>query len=249
MTSFFTRLRERRLVQWTLAYLAGAWLVVEVADVLGQWWGWPPGVVQGLLIFLGVGFFVALVVAWYHGEKGRQRVSGPELLIIALLLAIAGSLVALLGQRGRGGADLAAATDDGPAAAAPASAGTETGAASVAVLPFRDLSPAGDQEYFADGIAEEILTALTASRVSTWPPGPRRSATGTRTGASRRSAGSSAWRRSSRGASGPTVGGSRSPPSSSTRPRTGTSGPRATTGSWRTSSRSRRRSPGRSPEP
>lgn len=161
MTSFFTRLRERRLVQWTLAYLAGAWLVVEVADVLGQWWGWPPRVVQGLLILLGVGFLVAAVVAWYHGEKGAQRVSGPELLIIALLLAIGGTLVALLGQRGRGGADLATATDDGPAAAAGATAGTETGAASVAVLPFRDLSPGGDQEYFADGIAEEILTALT----------------------------------------------------------------------------------------
>ncbi len=39
---------------------------------------------------LGIGFFVALVLAWYHGEKGQQRATGFELLIIAGLLLVAG---------------------------------------------------------------------------------------------------------------------------------------------------------------
>jgi serine/threonine-protein kinase len=40
-----------------------------------------------------MGFFVTLVLAWYHGEKGRQRVSGPEVLMIGGILALSGVLV------------------------------------------------------------------------------------------------------------------------------------------------------------
>ena len=43
-----------------------------------------------------VGLFVALVIAWYHGDQGRQRVSGAELLIIAGLLALGGLGLGLL---------------------------------------------------------------------------------------------------------------------------------------------------------
>ncbi len=46
---------------------------------------------------LVVGFFAVLVLAWYHGEKGRQKVSGAELLLIAVLLAIGGVLISVLG--------------------------------------------------------------------------------------------------------------------------------------------------------
>ncbi|MFC1662293.1 hypothetical protein ACFL3S_12720 [Gemmatimonadota bacterium] len=72
------RLKERKLVQWALAYLAGAWVLFEVADAVGGRWNLPDVLFQGLFVLLAVGFFVALVLAWYHGEKGRQRVSGPE---------------------------------------------------------------------------------------------------------------------------------------------------------------------------
>ena len=41
-----------------------------------------------VIIALSIGLFVALVLAWYHGEHGAQRVTGTELLILALLLAI-----------------------------------------------------------------------------------------------------------------------------------------------------------------
>ena len=40
-----------------------------------------------LLLF---GFFVAVTIAWYHGEQGRQRVSGPELLILAGIFGLSG---------------------------------------------------------------------------------------------------------------------------------------------------------------
>ena len=95
MPPILQRLRERKLVQWALAYLAGAFVVIQVMDALEGPLGLSQGVQQALLVLLLVGFPILLVVAWYHGEQGRQRVSGPELLMIGSILVVSG----LLGTR------------------------------------------------------------------------------------------------------------------------------------------------------
>ena len=74
--SLLKRLSERKLVQWAVGYLAGAWVLYEVVDTVGDGWGLSDSFFQGLSVLLAVGFFIALVLAWYHGEKGRQGVSG-----------------------------------------------------------------------------------------------------------------------------------------------------------------------------
>ncbi|MFQ5529851.1 MAG: hypothetical protein ACE5FP_05815 [Gemmatimonadota bacterium] len=94
MPSLLRQLRERKLVQWALAYLGGAWLVLQVFDVFVDMSSISAADRLGVSVLLALGFLICLVLAWYHGEKGAQRVSGPELLIIALLLGIAGSAVA-----------------------------------------------------------------------------------------------------------------------------------------------------------
>jgi hypothetical protein len=96
MSSFLQRLKERKLFQWALAYLAGAWLVLQLVEVLGQIFQWSLALQQGITVTLAIGFFLTLVLAWYHGEQGRQRASGAELLMIAALLAIAAILLAIL---------------------------------------------------------------------------------------------------------------------------------------------------------
>jgi TolB-like protein/Flp pilus assembly protein TadD len=98
-----------------------------------------------------LGFFATLVLAWYHGERGQQKVGGTELLILSLLLAIGGGLLWSLER------------DAAPAAAlAPARAPAAIAVAdkSIAVLPFANLSSDKDNAYFADGIQDEILTRL-----------------------------------------------------------------------------------------
>ena len=87
------RLRQRKLVQWALAYLAGAWVLLQVLDLVGNRFGWPAGLLRGMFIAAGVGFPVALLLAWYHGERGEQKVSGTELLLLALVLAVGGGLL------------------------------------------------------------------------------------------------------------------------------------------------------------
>lgn len=148
MDQFLTRLRQRKLVQWTLGYAAGAFGLIQVLDIVGQRFDWPDTVMRAVIVMLAVGLCVAVVLAWYHGERGAQRMVAAEILILMVLLVTGEvSLWQVLDQHGR------------TALAEPATA-EQAPAKSIAVLPFDDLSPAHDQAYFSDGIAEELLNAL-----------------------------------------------------------------------------------------
>ena len=81
--------RESKVVQWVLGYLALALVILEATNVLSAIWGWPVGLERGVSLWLGLNVFPVSVIAWYHGEKGRQRVTAPELLIVVgMVLAI-----------------------------------------------------------------------------------------------------------------------------------------------------------------
>src|SRR3982750_646677 len=98
MSEFLQRLKQRKLVQWSVAYVAATFALLQGLDIIAQQFGWPEGVRRGITLALVVGFFVILVLAWYHGERGAQRVTGTELLILALLLVIGGGLLWRMAQ-------------------------------------------------------------------------------------------------------------------------------------------------------
>jgi TolB-like protein len=121
-----------------------------------------PRVITALLV---LGIPVAVTVAWYHGDRGAQRVTGAELAIIALLLLIGAALLVVLVRP--------AAEHEESAELSPAQ-GTEAGAAALpalapppasgkprlAILPFQNLSPDPDNAFFADGLQEDIIATL-----------------------------------------------------------------------------------------
>src|SRR5213075_2484449 len=144
MNEFLQRLKQRKLVQWAIAYVAAAFALLQGIDIVAQQFGWPERVRRGITLGLIVGFFVTLLLAWYHGERGAQRVSGTELLLLALLLGIGGGLLWKFAGTG----------------SAPASPANPDDQRSIAVLPFVDMSQAKDQEYFSDGLSEELLNLL-----------------------------------------------------------------------------------------
>jgi TolB-like protein len=165
MADLIQRLRERKLVQWALAYGASAFALIQILDIVAQRFGWTEQAMRLVIIALAIGFFVALVLAWYHGERGAQRVTGTELLIVALLLSIGGVIAWRLapGEKGSesiSGADAGAANPQNDSGRMPGVPNAPVDRKSIAVLPFNDMSPAHDQEYFSDGMAEELLNAL-----------------------------------------------------------------------------------------
>ncbi|MCJ7630510.1 MAG: hypothetical protein MUO50_19215, partial [Longimicrobiales bacterium] len=151
--SFLQRLKERKLVQWAVAYLAGAWVLFEVTDAVGSRWNLPDALFQSLFVVLAVGFFVALVLAWYHGEKGRQRVSGPELLMVAALLVVAGVALSLLPPSNEAPLPPADSFAERP--------GIPDDRPSLAALPFANLSSDEEDVYLAAGIHEEVIAQLS----------------------------------------------------------------------------------------
>lgn len=153
MDDFLQRMKQRKLVQWALAYIAAAFALIQVIDVVAQRFGWPALLERVLILALVLGFVVTLVIAWYHGEKGAQKATGTELLILALLLGIGGVLVWRMARTTQG-------VDAAPVAATTVAKPAAISDKSIAVLAFTDLSPGHDQGYFSDGMAEEILNAL-----------------------------------------------------------------------------------------
>jgi TolB-like protein len=159
MNELIARLKQRKLVQWTLAYVAFAFALLQGIDMVAARFGWPDAIERGLIIAACAGFFITLLLAWYHGERGVQKVTGMELLLLALLLALGGAFM----WRFSGShmpAPIAAVASLAKASPAPATARTDIPAKSIAVLPFENLSDDKDNVFFSDGLSEEILNSL-----------------------------------------------------------------------------------------
>ena len=153
MAELLVRLRQRKLVQWVVAYAAGAWALLQVVEMASGSYGWPTLVMRVAFGVVAVGFLLTLLLAWYHGERGAQKVSGAELLLLSLVLVIGGGLV------WRSNTHVPSPTEkasEGIGTALTRSVSDK----SIAVLPFENLSSDKDNAYFADGIQDEILTSL-----------------------------------------------------------------------------------------
>lgn len=149
----FERLKRRKVVQWSVAYLSAAWLVLQVVDVVGEQFAWPGALGRGITVALGFGLLGTLVVAWFHGEKGHQRVTRTETLLLvtvaffgagALLGTISAPDAAIPGSRSAGAADPGIPLDE----------------AAVAVLPFAPTAADSALERLGRDLAITLAATL-----------------------------------------------------------------------------------------
>jgi TolB-like protein len=154
LKTVWERIRHHKVGEWTLAYAATAYAAMHGVVMLRETFEWPALVPQLTAYGLLCGLPVVATLAWYHGHRGRHRVGGTELAILSALLVIAGSV---LWWAFRMGSTHVASTG----VANEMHFNLPLGDKSIAVLPFVDMSAKKDQEYFADGMAEEVLDLLT----------------------------------------------------------------------------------------
>jgi adenylate cyclase len=151
--TWWASLRRRKVVQWGIAYTAGSWGLLQVLQFLTETYDWPTRVLKLSTLGFLIGLPIVLVLAWYHGDRGEQRIHGSEVAIIFLLFLVAGGVFWRYEP-----------ADDAPSSSVAASNMSGATVAfdekSIAVLPFADMSPKKDQEYMSDGIAEELLNVL-----------------------------------------------------------------------------------------
>jgi len=155
LSYIWARIKDHKVAQWTLAYAAAAYTLLHIVEMVSEALDWPHLIPRIVTLSLFLGAPVAATIAWYHGHKTRHRVSGAELAILSVLLFIAGSVLWFFGRP---------AQEHVSPSQAPTASSTLSASAppekSIAVLPFLDLSEKHDQEYFADGMAEEIADLL-----------------------------------------------------------------------------------------
>ena len=153
--AFFAELKRRRVGKVAIAYGAIAWGVTEATSVVLPALGVPDWSVTFVVVFLMVGFPVAMVLAWIFdvGPEGIERtepLAGEpksthmrlRIAYGAVVLLLMAGLGYLLYERGFGRAHAGQAHN------------------SVAVLPFTNLSGDAARDYFSDGMSEELLNLL-----------------------------------------------------------------------------------------
>ena len=130
--SFIKELKRRKVIRVAIVYAVAAWLLIEVSATIFPMLRLPEWTATFVTVLVMIGFPLALILAWaFELTPGGIRREEPT-----------------------EGSHDAKADSNGKQVAGPVPA-------SVAVLPFVDMSQKQDQGYFCDGVAEEILNQLT----------------------------------------------------------------------------------------
>ncbi len=176
--SLFAEIKRRKVVRVAVVYAATAFAVLQAAEIMLPRMGVPDWAMALLVAFVVLGFPIALVLAWAlemtpegirRTEAAPADASGaPAPSLLGKRTVFAAGLLVVLGI-GLGAGWFLRPTTDSHSVSLPAAStapATEENATltpvskSIAVLPFVNMSADAENEYFADGISEELLNVL-----------------------------------------------------------------------------------------
>jgi TolB-like protein len=174
--SLFEELKRRNVFRVGAAYLVFGWLLVQLVETILPAFGYGDGAVRNVVIVLGVLFFPVIVTAWAYeltadgfkrdheiDQAGPGRSISPRILnalLAVLVAAAAGFFIFDLLVLDSKYIDLDSLANE--ESADNSRSGLRIESHSVAVLPFVSMSRGEDDEYFADGLTEEILNSLAS---------------------------------------------------------------------------------------
>jgi TolB-like protein len=174
ISALWHRIHERKLVQWTLAYVGVSLALLHGIELVGHPFHWPLLVTRIVIGLLITGLPIVVILAWYHGENGHQRFTHGEMTIISILLLLgAGMLWVFAKPEADHESQEHVVVGAAKEAAVPAPDGTKSSVAvpasgklRLAVMPFENLSPDPANAFFTDGMHEEILSTLANGAAS-----------------------------------------------------------------------------------
>jgi len=175
--SFFEELKRRNVFRVAIGYIVSSWILLQVADLVLENIGAPGWVIQTFMLLIALGFPVVVFFSWAYevtpeGIKRESEVDRSQSIahvtgrkldysILAVLIIALGYFAydRLVPSKNPDAAPTANNTKAESEASAPQAAPTQPDK-SIAVLPFVNMSGDPEQEYFSDGIAEELLNRL-----------------------------------------------------------------------------------------
>ena len=148
--SFFSNLRKKRIIEILAAFIGGGWLIIEFVDrILVAHYHFPDKTIDITFITLLCALICTLIWRWFSGrEKPRKFKLELVLIPLVVLIAVLLDINLLLHLK-------APESETFPA---------PKWKNSIAVLPFVDMSPQKDQEYFCDGMTEDLINRLSNIR-------------------------------------------------------------------------------------
>ena len=159
VAGLWRRVSEHKLVQWGVAYVALAYGVQHAIILTSESFEWPNAVARISMLLFALGLPLVMTFAWYHGERASRQFSKAEMTIVSILLLLGTFMFYAFVRPSEVTTNTSAVREAGVVAARSAAADPK-GAISVAVMPFANLSGDKDQEFFSDGITDEISGAL-----------------------------------------------------------------------------------------